>query len=168
MSVSPIEGLSWQTETSPAAREWTPKGMSHMAISTRVALRTTALAFSAALVLAACSNGGGGGQANESGSAATSKAGSGTQVTVTETEYGLKLSRNSFAPGTYTFTADNTGKVAHALEIEGPGIPEAKTKTIQGGEKAEVTVTLKKGSYELYCPVSNHKGLGMEQRIEVG
>ena len=89
-------------------------------------------------------------------------------MTVTETEYALKLSKTSFSPGTYTFTADNTGKVAHALEIEGPGASEAKTKTIQGGEKAEVTVTLKKGSYELYCPVDNHKGLGMKQRIEVG
>lgn len=139
-----------------------------MAISTRVALRTTALAFSAALVLAACSSGGGSSQGNSTESPGTSKTGSGTQVTVTETEYALNLSRTSFAPGTYTFTADNAGKVAHALEVEGPGVSEAKTKTIQGGEKASVTVTLKKGSYEMYCPVSGHKGLGMEQRIEVG
>ena len=137
-----------------------------MAISTRAALRTTALAFSGALVLAACSSGGGVGQANESGSA--TKTESGTQVTVTETEYALKLSRTSFTPGTYTFTADNAGKVAHALEIEGTGMEEAKTKTIQGGEKAAVTVTLKKGSYELYCPVSGHKALGMAQSIKVG
>ncbi|MFF5757434.1 plastocyanin/azurin family copper-binding protein [Streptomyces longwoodensis] len=89
-------------------------------------------------------------------------------MTVTETEYALKLSRTSFIPGTYTFTADNAGKVTHALEIEGPGVSEAETKTIQGGEKTQVTVTLEKGSYELYCPVGNHKGLGMEQQIEVG
>lgn len=137
-----------------------------MAISTRVALRTTALAFSGALVLAACSSGGGDGQANESGSA--TKTEPATQVTVTETEYALKLPRTSLTPGTYTFTADNAGQVAHALEVEGPGVSEAQTKTIQGGQKATVTVTLKKGSYELYCPVGNHKGLGMEQSIEVG
>ncbi|WP_328478566.1 plastocyanin/azurin family copper-binding protein [Streptomyces sp. NBC_00377] len=138
-----------------------------MAISTRLALRTTALAFSGALVLAACSNGGdGGGQANESGGATKTELA--TQVTVTETEYALKLSRTSFAPGTYTFTADNAGRAAHALEVEGPGVSEAETRTIQGGEKATVTVTLQKGSYELYCPVGGHKGLGMEQRIEVG
>ena len=139
-----------------------------MAISTRLALRTTALAFSGALALAACSNGGGdaGGQANESGGATKTELA--TQVTVTETEYALKLSRASFTPGQYTFTADNAGRVAHALEVEGPGVSEAGTKTIQAGEKATVTVTLQKGSYELYCPVGGHKGLGMEQRIEVG
>ncbi|MFF7643861.1 plastocyanin/azurin family copper-binding protein [Streptomyces canus] len=137
-----------------------------MAISTGAAVRMTALAFSAALVLAACSGGGGGGQANGTGSAA--KTTSGTQVTVTETEYALKLSRAAFPPGTYTFTADNAGTVVHALEIGGPGVSEARTKTIQGGQKANVTVTLEKGSYELYCPVGGHKGLGMDQRIEVG
>jgi len=142
--------------------------MSHMAISTRVALRTAAPAFFAALVLAACSSGGGGSQANDTGSANAPKTTAGTQVTVTETEYALKLSRSSFTPGTYTFTADNAGKVAHSLEISGPGVPEAQTKIIQGGEKAKVTVTLKNGTYEIYCPVDGHKGLGMEQRIEVG
>jgi uncharacterized cupredoxin-like copper-binding protein len=139
-----------------------------MAISTRVALRATALAFSASLVLAACSSGGGGGQANGKESPSATKTTSGTQVTVTETEYALKLSRNTFTAGMYTFTADNAGKVTHALEIEGPGVSEAKTKNLQGGQKAEVTVTLKKGSYELYCPVPGHKGLGMVQNIKVG
>lgn len=137
-----------------------------MAISTRSARRTAALALSTALILTACSSGGGGGNSSES--ADTSETGSGTQVTVTETEYALKLSRTSFTPGTYTFTADNAGQAAHALEVEGPGVSEAQTKTIQGGQKATVTVTLKKGSYELYCPVGGHKGLGMDQRIEVG
>jgi uncharacterized cupredoxin-like copper-binding protein len=139
--------------------------MSHMAISAHVAARATALAFSAALVLAGCSSGNGGGQANSTGS--TPKT-SGTRVTVTETEYALKLSRTSFTPGTYTFTADNAGRVTHALEVEGPGVEDARTKDVQGGQTASVTVTLKKGSYELYCPVDGHKGLGMEKRIQVG
>ncbi|QUW85483.1 hypothetical protein SMIR_41140 (plasmid) [Streptomyces mirabilis] len=62
---------------------------------------------------------------NDTGSA--TKTTPGTQVTVTETEYALKLSRAAFTPGTYAFTADNAGKVAHALEVEGPGVSEAQT-----------------------------------------
>lgn len=144
--------------------------MIHVVISTRVALRTTALAFSAALFLAACSSGSGSsgsGSGNSSSAAGAAKAGSGTQVKVTETEYSLKLSRNSFTPGTYTFTADNAGKVTHALEIDGPGVSDVKTKNLQGGGMAALTVTLKKGTYELYCPVPGHKQLGMDTHIKV-
>lgn len=135
--------------------------MSHMAISTRIALRAAALAFSGALVL----TGGWSGQA--SGVSSPAKAGSATKVTVTMTEFELKLSRKSFTPGTYTFTADNAGKTVHALVIVGPGVKGAHTKTIKGGQKATVTVKLKKGSYELFCPVDNHKQLGMDTHIRV-
>ncbi|WP_369231848.1 copper-binding protein [Streptomyces sp. R21] len=136
--------------------------------TTRTALRTTAVAFSAALVLAACSSGGGGDKASESASSGASKAGSGTRVTVTETEYALKLSRSSFTPGTYTFVTDNAGKITHALSIDGPGVEDAKTKNLQGGQEATLTVTLKKGTYDLYCPITGHKQLGMNKEIQVG
>lgn len=153
----------------PGGARAAQKGMSHLAVSTRAALRLTALAFSAVLGLTACSNGGNGGQVKAPRTTgATRTAPVGTQVTLTETEFALKLSRTSFTPGTYTFTADNAGKAAHALEVEGPGVSEAKTATIQGGQKATVTVTLKKGTYELYCPVSGHKELGMDKNIQVG
>ncbi|KAB1147167.1 hypothetical protein F7R91_12670 [Streptomyces luteolifulvus] len=137
----------------------------------RTALRTTAVAFSAALVLAACSSGsgnGGGGQPAGSASSGAGKAGSGTRVTVTETEYALKLSRSSFTPGTYTFVSDNAGRTTHALSIDGPGVEDARTRNIQGGQEATLTVTLKKGEYDLYCPVDGHKQLGMEEHIQVG
>jgi uncharacterized cupredoxin-like copper-binding protein len=146
--------------------------MSTMAISThttRTAAGTAAAAFAAALVLAACSSGGGGGHAKSSGSAAAAPAtGTGTRVTVTETEYGLKLSRSSFAPGTYTFVADNAGHITHAVSIDGPGVEDARTKNVQSGQTAPLTVTLKKGTYDVYCPIPGHKQLGMDQHITVG
>ncbi|MFF7974605.1 copper-binding protein [Streptomyces sp. NPDC007905] len=141
-----------------------------MAISartTRTALSTTAVAFCATLVLAACSNGGGG-HANSSAGSGTGQTISGTRVTVTETEYGLKLSRASFAPGTYTFVSDNAGRITHALSVDGPGVEDARTKDIQHGQQATLTVTLKKGTYDLYCPIDGHKQLGMDQHIHVG
>ncbi|GAA3770952.1 hypothetical protein GCM10022403_002860 [Streptomyces coacervatus] len=136
--------------------------------TTGTALRLTASVFSAALVLAACSSGGGGGGSASSSASSTSKAGSGTRVTVTETEYGLKLSQSSFTPGTYTFVADNAGKITHALSVDGPGVEDAKTKNIQSGQQATVTVTFKKGKYDLYCPIPGHKQLGMNKEIQVG
>ncbi|KUM92734.1 hypothetical protein AQI88_30615 [Streptomyces cellostaticus] len=128
------------------------------------------MAFSAALVLAGCSggSGGGGGQASGSATSGTPKAGSGTRVTVTETEYTLKLSRSSFTPGTYTFVSDNHGRITHALSIDGPGVEDARTKDVQSGQEATVTVTLKKGTYDVYCPIDGHKQLGMDQHITVG
>ena len=132
--------------------------------TTGTALGVTASVFAAALVLAACSSGGGGGGSASSGASKVS----GTRVTVTETEYGLKLSRSSFTPGTYTFVADNKGKITHALSVDGPGVEDARTKNIQGGQEANLTVTFKKGSYDLYCPITGHKQLGMEKHIQVG
>ncbi|MER5444915.1 plastocyanin/azurin family copper-binding protein [Streptomyces sp. NPDC002766] len=134
----------------------------------RTAFRATALAFSAALLVAACSSGGGGGGGKASQSTGAAKAGSGTKVTVTETEYALKLSRNSFTPGTYTFTADNAGTTTHALEVDGPGVSDVRTKNISSGQNTSVTVTLKKGTYELYCPVDGHRQLGMKTDLKVG
>ncbi|MHC3473245.1 plastocyanin/azurin family copper-binding protein [Streptomyces sp. 7R007] len=139
------------------------------AITARTALRAAAVVSAALLALAACSSGSGDGSGSggkASGSAAGG--GSGTRVTVTETDYALKLSRSSFTPGTYTFVADNAGKVTHALSVDGPGVRDAKTGDVQGGQESTVTVTLKKGTYELYCPIPGHKQLGMDTRIQVG
>jgi uncharacterized cupredoxin-like copper-binding protein len=151
--------------TAHKARTTRRTDMTH---TSRTALRLTATVFSAALVLAACSSGGGGNKADNSTSSGASRTGSGTRVTVTETEYGLKLSRSSFTPGTYTFVADNAGKITHALSVDGPGVEDARTQNIQGGQSSTVTVTFKKGSYELYCPIPGHKQLGMDKHIQVG
>jgi hypothetical protein len=40
--------------------------------------------------------------------------------------------------------------------------------TIPPGGKALLTVALKAGSHELWCPVDGHKALGMDTRIQVG
>ena len=69
-------------------------------------------------------------------------------------------------PGTYTFEATNDGGVDHALEIEGNGTEE-KTETIGPGESASVTLDLEGGTYEMYCPISNHRDLGMSGEITV-
>jgi plastocyanin len=70
--------------------------------------------------------------------------------------------------GKVTFTLDNPSSNAapHAIEVEGNGIEE-ESKTIQPGESAELTVDLKPGKYEFYCPVDGHKDAGMEGTLTV-
>jgi uncharacterized cupredoxin-like copper-binding protein len=70
------------------------------------------------------------------------------------------------APGSYTFDVTNDGGVDHALEIEGNGIEE-ETETIAPGESASVTVDLEAGMYEMYCPIGNHRDLGMTGEVTV-
>ena len=94
-------------------------------------------------------------------------AGSGTKVTVKMTDFHLELSQQSFSPGVYTFPATNAGQTDHAFEIEGGG-DEKETSHVAPGQSADVTIELKAGEYEIYCPVGNHKDRGMATKITVG
>ena len=94
---------------------------------------------------------------------------SGNTIEVSLTDFALDPSRVSVdEPGTYTFRAVNDGQTVHALELEGHGVEE-ETEEIQPGETAELTVELTEaGDYELYCPVDDHRGKGMEGTVVVG
>jgi plastocyanin len=92
----------------------------------------------------------------------------GETVNVSATEFAFNPADIQLdAAGTYTFHLTNAGEFEHALEIEGQGIEEA-TDTIGGGESADVTVDLADGEYEIYCPVGNHREMGMEGTLTVG
>jgi uncharacterized cupredoxin-like copper-binding protein len=94
--------------------------------------------------------------------------GSPTAVKATETDFHIALSKSSFKPGKYTFDAVNKGQTTHALMITGPGLGMAMTKDIQPGQSAKLTVTFKKGAYDIYCPIPGHKAMGMNVNISVG
>ena len=85
------------------------------------------------------------------------------------TEWKVELSEATIAAGAVTFTVTNAGSIPHAFEVEGQGI-ERETGVIQPGASATLTVTLKPGRYEVYCPVGNdsHKKLGMQTELKVG
>lgn len=91
----------------------------------------------------------------------------GGTITVTETEFSLGLATKTFAAGTYTIDAKNAGHIEHALEIKGPGISNKATAGISPGLSAEMSVTLSKGSYEIWCPVDDHKMEGMDTTVTV-
>jgi uncharacterized cupredoxin-like copper-binding protein len=91
-----------------------------------------------------------------------------TTVKATETDFHIALSKKTFSPGTYTFVAINKGQVTHALKITGPGLKNSATKDISPGQSAKLTVTFKKGAYDIFCPIPGHKAMGMNANIVVG
>jgi uncharacterized cupredoxin-like copper-binding protein len=93
---------------------------------------------------------------------------SGETVEVSGTEFAFDPSTIELgAAGTYNFHLTNDGEFEHALQIDGQGIEES-TDVIGGGEDAEISVDLADGEYEIYCPVDNHREMGMEGTLRVG
>jgi len=89
-------------------------------------------------------------------------------VNVKLSEWRVELSEGTIAAGAVTFTVTNAGSIPHAFEIEGQGI-ERETGVIQPGASATLTLALKPGTYEVYCPVGNdsHKKLGMKTHLKI-
>jgi uncharacterized cupredoxin-like copper-binding protein len=67
--------------------------------------------------------------------------------------------------GKVTVVMDNPSQTPHAVEVEGKGVEE-ETKTLTQGT-AKITVDLKPGKYEFYCPVDGHRQAGMEGTLTV-
>jgi uncharacterized cupredoxin-like copper-binding protein len=70
--------------------------------------------------------------------------------------------------GAVTLVMDNpssTGK-SHGIAIEGNGV-DKDGQIVSPGSKSTITVTLKPGTYEFYCPVPAHKAAGMKGRLVV-
>jgi uncharacterized cupredoxin-like copper-binding protein len=138
---------------------------------TRSVRRTTAVAvsvMSVAVVLAGCGGGSSSGSTSAGGSSPAAAAPSNAKtVTATETEFSIALSSGSVKAGTYTIKAVNSGQDTHALEINGPGVSNKVTADIPPSSSASLTVTLSKGSYEIWCPVANHKAMGMDTHLTV-
>ncbi len=88
-------------------------------------------------------------------------------VAVQMTEFHLALPSTTLTAGSYTFNAVNAGRVVHALAIDGPGVNDRRTGAIEPGASAPLNVTLAPGTYDLYCPVGNHKALGMNLTLTV-
>ena len=59
----------------------------------------------------------------------------------------------------------SSGK-AHGIAIEGNGV-DKDGQIVQPGSTSTITVTLKPGTYEYYCPVPAHKAAGMKGKLVV-
>jgi uncharacterized cupredoxin-like copper-binding protein len=160
----------------------------------RARMAAAATGLLAAAVLSACSSGdsgsgtaaGGGSSSSSSSSsssasssssspAGTSEAASGSgaaqsngTVEVEAADFTLSLPSSSLSPGQTTFEMRNDGNATHAIEIDGPGVEDQKSSTAGPGGTATLTVTLQPGKYTMYCPVGNHRAMGMQTTFTVG
>ena len=90
-------------------------------------------------------------------------------MNVTLKNYSITVSGGTtLAAGTYTFHVSNSGPSSHNLTINGPGVSNQTTGTFAPGGTADLTVTLKNGTYDFYCSVPGHKQLGMNVNVTVG
>jgi uncharacterized cupredoxin-like copper-binding protein len=102
---------------------------------------------------------------NAGGGAAT---GAGGTVDLTATDFKFNPSDPTVKSGNVTFNMKNDGQTAHSLEIEDVN---GQDKELEGdvspGQDGTLQVNLPPGKYEFYCPVDDHRGMGMEGEITV-
>ena len=89
-------------------------------------------------------------------------------VSVTLTEWKLSLSRDTVKAGPVTFRVTNGGAMSHAFYVRGAGVDKG-TRDIAKGESASLTVTLKAGTYDVFCPLADgtHKMAGISKTVVV-
>jgi uncharacterized cupredoxin-like copper-binding protein len=124
------------------------------------------------MVVAGCgedeeTSGAGGGQTATEQKTEPSKAASQT-IAISATDFKFDPANPSVKKaGVVQFRLTNDGQTSHALEVEGPG-GEVETDVIQPGESATLKADLsRRGSFVIYCPVGNHRELGMEGEVRV-
>jgi plastocyanin len=125
------------------------------------------------LVVAGCgedeetSQDGGGGQAETEQATEPSEPAAQT-VDISATDFKFEPANPRVKAGVVKFNLTNDGQAPHALEVEAPG-GEVETEVIQAGQSASVEADLSEGgSVVMYCPVGNHRGMGMDGEIQVG
>jgi len=120
-----------------------------------------------ALAAAAC-GGSSSGSGSGSGSTSTAPPAASQTVNFTETEFKITTTSTSLKAGDYTFQVQNQGAFPHDLHVTTPdGSEIGKTDVIQPKGSGSVQVSLKAGTYTLYCAVDGHRAQGMVSTLNV-
>jgi uncharacterized cupredoxin-like copper-binding protein len=101
--------------------------------------------------------------------ASTTPTAGSTTLPVSETDFALAPADPTVKTGPVTIEVSNDGQTEHSLEVEGlPGGEKELEPSLQPGQKGSLTVDFTKpGTYEWYCPIGNHKEMGMKGEITV-
>lgn len=102
---------------------------------------------------------------------ASSGGGSGSKLSVSADGSGqLKFDKSTLTAkaGKVTIVMDNPSSsgLPHAIGVEGNGV-DKDGATASPGSTSTVTVTLKPGTYDFYCPVDGHRAAGMQGKLTV-
>jgi len=92
---------------------------------------------------------------------------SGATVLVTLNDGSLATQQGSIPQGPVVLTIANAGKEVHGLHVEGPGVSKALDSTVAGGTGGTMEVVFQRGTYELYCPVLDHRTKGESLTVTV-
>jgi uncharacterized cupredoxin-like copper-binding protein len=94
--------------------------------------------------------------------------GGGETVGMTAADYRFDPSDPAVKSGDVTFKLTNDGQAPHSLEIEDVNGQDQEIEgDVSPGQSGTLKVNLPPGKYEFYCPVGNHKEMGMEGEITV-
>jgi len=101
-------------------------------------------------------------------STAGGAAGGGQTVDMTAADFKFDPSDPTVKSGDVTFNLTNDGQETHSLEIEDVNGQDQEIEgDVSPGQSGTLKVNLPPGKYEFYCPVGNHKEMGMEGEITV-
>ncbi|HEX7937413.1 MAG TPA: cupredoxin domain-containing protein [Gemmatimonadaceae bacterium] len=100
--------------------------------------------------------------------AATASVAGAQAVTVTLTEWKVAMSRDTVHAGPVTFRITNNGTITPGLYVRGDGVDKG-TKDIPARQSTSLVVTVKAGTYDVFCPMSDesHKLAGMKHTLVV-
>lgn len=90
----------------------------------------------------------------------------GDTVEVGLDEYSIRMP-TTLPAGPTVFAITNEGTEEHNFEIEGQGIEESLESNLPPHETEILSLELEPGTYEVYCPVANHRERGMSVTLEV-
>jgi uncharacterized cupredoxin-like copper-binding protein len=108
------------------------------------------------------------GEATQASSPGGAGGGAGGTVDMTAVDYKFNPSDQSVKSGEVTFNLKNDGQAPHSLEIEDVNGQDQEIEGDVGpGQSGTLKVNLPPGKYEFYCPVDDHKEMGMEGEITV-
>ncbi|HEX2396566.1 MAG TPA: cupredoxin domain-containing protein [Solirubrobacteraceae bacterium] len=129
------------------------------------------------LSLAVAGCGGGGGSASSPGTTSTQPATTSASAGANQT-LSLKADEDGglyFEPKTLTaktgsvklvMSNPSSSGIQHGIAVEGNGVDQ-DGPVVAPGKTSTVTVTLKPGKYEFYCPFDGHKQQGMKGTLTV-
>ena len=140
----------------------------------------TAVAVLALALTAVAGCGGGSSNKNSSSTATTSTSttpatttpapkGKASTLTVDADPSGqLKFTKSTLQAksGQVTIKMNNPSPVQHSIGVKGSGVQQTGSPVGKGGVST-VTVNLKPGKYEFYCPVDGHEAAGMKGTLTV-
>jgi uncharacterized cupredoxin-like copper-binding protein len=126
-----------------------------------------------ALIIAGCGSYGSGSTASTTtkSSSSSTSSGGGQMLRLTADPGGqLRFNTSTLTakPGKVTIVMTNPSSAGmdHGISVEGNGV-DSDGPTVAPGKTSTVTVSLKKGTYEYYCPVPGHEQAGMKGTLTV-